>query len=166
MKFAVKIEGDFTNVEGCRLIQRYELEMQCGKCGAMKKGVRINEEKTFEEKFDAKKDPAHYNVIMKCECDTEINIKISEPEDYIVVTDKNGEYPRRMHPVLNGKCHVTNIWSDGGVLLGIDNVQLTLAAKTHEIYENVDISKRVVAEQKEGETCFIENFNLKVEQIN
>ncbi|ORD93404.1 Y125 [Enterospora canceri] len=165
MNFEVYATGSFNKVEGCLLIQRYEVELECGKCGKKKNGLRVDNHRKVSHKISSKKS-ASYNVTMSCECGTEINLKITEPEDFIVVEDVNGENPLSVHPVKKGRCHLSNLWSDGGVVTGINNVQLTLASTTKERYYNVDISKRVVAEQGEVIPSFIEDFMLEIKQVN
>ncbi|KAL6122552.1 hypothetical protein NUSPORA_00402 [Nucleospora cyclopteri] len=107
-----------------------------------------------------------HNFKMECECGNQIFINIKEPEDWIEVVDEIGENPILIHPVKDEKCHVSELWSNGAEILGIDNVQLTVVSKTLERYKNVDVSKRIVAEQGLITPCFIENFRFAVKQIN
>ncbi|OQS55645.1 hypothetical protein EHP00_429 [Ecytonucleospora hepatopenaei] len=166
MKFECYIEGDFTHVKGCLLIPRFEIKIECGCCKKIKENIRIDGNKTVEKEFAKNKDPAKYNFTIKCECGTDICVNVSEPENKIKCVDKEGENEIKICPVENEKCVLMNFWSEGGVVTDVDNVQLTVVADTLERFENVDIKKQVVAEQKDNHQCFIENFKLKVIQVN
>ena len=165
MKFEVSATGEFTNVRGCLLVQRYEVELDCGKCGAKKSKLRVDEASEVSHKISNKKS-ASYNTTMTCSCGTEINLKIDEPEEFIEVDDVYGENPIMVHPVVKDRCVLSHLWSDGGVVTGINNVHLTLVSENKERYFNVDIAKGIVAEQGETKPCRIENFKLEITQLN
>ena len=164
MKFRAYVEGEFESIKGCMLKQRFEVEVECGKCKARKSGIRIDGESIIRKDV-GKRDDAKYNFVMKCQCDTEICINVYEPEHTVLVTDKDGENELKISPLEGDKVHIVDFWSTGGIIVSMDNVQLTIVAENLEMFENVDISKHMVAEQGEDVEVVIRDFKLSVIQI-
>ncbi|EED43066.1 hypothetical protein EBI_26744 [Enterocytozoon bieneusi H348] len=167
MKFSVDITGNFVNVKGCFISQKYELEVECGKCRTIKKQLQIDENKTVSKKIIDTHKTATYNLIYMCSCGTEICIKISEPDTFITILNNDNENPVKAHPIINNRCCVSHLWSDGGFIKCANKINLTIVPENSDYAkEHIDITKNIAVCKETTKESFIDNFSLKINEIN
>lgn len=164
MKFNINITGEFDNIKGLRVAQRYYINIRCGACNTLHpKAIFIAEEnwRTVKVKSLARKEEA-FNVVIQCRsCDNMMGIEILEPEGQFEF-----EEGFCLSPVINDKCHVSTIMSDGAVVANVDGLILDAVSQQGEVFRNCSFSKRTLAEDdRKGRTIDILKFDVEIEQV-
>lgn len=165
MKFNIYITGEFNNIKGLKVAQRYHMDIQCGACNKIHdKPVFIDEDSSRAVKIkelDGKKESI-FNVIMRCKnCEQQLGIVVVEPEDQFEFEGT------KFSPVKNDRCHVSTIVSDRAVVKDIDGMILDVLSNEGKLFENCSFSQRTVAEDdKKGHTIDILKFAVEVVQVH
>lgn len=165
MKFEVYITGEFNNIKGMRIAQKYLMNTECGACHTLHpNSVYIGDDQSRMVKIPEKpKRMEKHNLVVKCRgCDGEMKIDITEPEDGMLF-----EEDLYIHPIINGRCHVSTLESDEAVVKKIDTgLILDLVSNQDKVFKNVSFDKRTLAEDdKEGHTVEVVNLNVEVKQV-
>ncbi|KAM0679634.1 hypothetical protein GINT2_002266 [Glugoides intestinalis] len=164
MKFNINITGEFDNIKGLRIAQRYYIDVQCGACNTLHpKAIFIAEENWRSMKIKevtGKKET--FNVIVQCRnCENHMGILILEPENQF-------EFEEMMlSPVENDVCHISTIISDRAIVKNVDGLILDAVSEQGVIFKNCSFDKRTLAEDDmRGKTIDILKFDINVEQIH
>lgn len=164
MKFNVNITGEFDNIKGLRIAQRYFIDVQCGACNTVHpKSVFIAEENWKQIKIKeliGKKET--FNVVVQCRnCENLMGIVIMEPEEQFEFEDM------LLAPVKNDKCHISTIVSDRAVIKNVDGLILDVVSMQDAVFRNCSFDKRTLAEDdNHGKTVDILKFDIEVEQVH
>jgi hypothetical protein len=163
MKFNVNITGEFDNIKGLRIAQKYFIDVQCGSCNQLHaKSVFIAEENWRQLKIkEVKGLKETFNVVVQCRnCENMMGITILEPETQF---ESNGF---NLSPVVNDKCHISTIISDRAVIKNVDGLILDVVSLQGEVFKNCSFDKRTLAEDDhKGKTVDILKFDIEVEQV-
>ncbi|ELA40922.1 uncharacterized protein VICG_02062 [Vittaforma corneae ATCC 50505] len=164
MRFNINITGEFDNIKGLRVAQRYYIDIRCGACNTLHpKTIFIAEEnwRTMKIRELARREET-FNVVVQCRnCDNMMGIVILEPENQFEF-----EEDFYLSPVINDKCHVSTILSDRAVVTNVDGLILDAVSKQEEIFRNCSFDKRTLAEDdNKGRTIDILKFDIEVEQV-
>lgn len=163
MKFNVNITGEFDNIKGLRIAQKYYIDVQCGACNTLHpKSVFIAEENWRQIKIKeiaGKKET--FNVAVQCRnCENMMGIVIMEPEEQFDFESM------LLAPVRNDKCHISTIISDRAVIKNVDGLILDVVSNQGEVFKNCSFDKRTLAEDdKKGKTVDILKFGIEIEQV-
>lgn len=164
MKFNINITGDFDNIKGLRIAQRYYIDIQCAACNTLHpKTIFVAEENWRSMKIKeltGKKET--FNVIVQCRnCENYMGIVIIEPE-------KQFEFEEMMlSPVENDVCHISTIISDRAIVKNVDGLILDAVSEQGVVFKNCSFDKRTLAEDdSRGRTIDILKFDIEVEQIH
>lgn len=165
MKFLVNITGDFENVKGLVIAQKYFMSVECGSCRTLhKNAVFISDEMLKKVKVkDVKGMVVKFNLTLKCKnCDGVMGINIYEPENKVVI-DPETEY--FVHPVENDVCTVSIVQSDSAVIKDVDGLILDAVSFSGDVFKNCSINQHIVAEEREGRSLDIQRFKVEVVQV-
>lgn len=165
MKFHINITGEFDNIKGLRIAQRYYIDIQCGSCNTLyPKTVFIAEENWKAIKIkELKERKETFNVAVQCKnCENLMGILILEPEDQFEFRE---DY--FLSPVVNDeRCHISTIISDSAVVKNVDGLILDAVSNQDIIFRNCSFDKRTLAEDDHrGKTIDIIKFDIQVKEV-
>lgn len=171
MKFHVNVTGEFHNIQGLRIAQKYFMTIQCGACGTTHKNT-VFISKDTNKIVKVKELPRRYEVhdlTVKCKgCDNLMCIRIHEPEQKIDVRVEGVEEDEVMSfcPVVNDAvCHISTIQSDVAVVKDVDGLILDAVNLKGQLFENLEFQGRVLAEDDmRGDSIDIRRFAIDVVQ--
>jgi len=164
MKFKISVTGEFENIKGMRIAQRYYVHVQCGACNTKHpKSIFLSEENSTSVKVKnvlGKREA--FNVTVHCRnCENVMGLVVSEPEDQFMFSEDI-----YLSPVTNDRCHISTIVSDSAVVSDVDGLILDVMSKQGEMFKNCAFDGRTLAEDdKKGSTIDIQKFDIEVEQV-
>lgn len=164
MKFKIYITGEFDNIKGLGIAQRYYIDVQCGACNTVHpKSIFVAEENWKSIKVrDVVGKQETFNVAVQCRnCDNMMGIVMLEPENQFNFGDEMA-----LSPIVNDRCHISTIVSDRAVVKDVDGLILDAVSNQGEVFRNCSFDKRTLAEDDmKGLTIDILKFNIEVEQV-
>lgn len=170
MKFHVIIKGDFHNIKGLSIAQKYFIDVQCGTCNKIHRNtIYISEDmkKTIKVKEIVGK-YEKYNLTVECkDCKNVMAINVFEPDNKINITNEETEEVFTVSPVIeNAYCHISTLQSDSAIIKDVDGLILDAIDLKNHAFPNLEFSGRILAEDDmKGDTIDIQNFRIEVEQV-
>lgn len=164
MRFNVNITGEFENIKGLSIEQKYYIDVQCGACNTVHPKLIFIAEENWNhmknKRLSGNKKEA-FNVVMKCRnCENEMGIDVFEPEEQFEFEEKH------FAPVTNDKCNISTIVSDSAIVKNVDGLILDVLSVENSIFKNCSFDKRTLAEEDtNGKVVDILKFNIEVEQV-
>lgn len=164
MKFKINITGEFDNIKGLRIAQKYHINIQCGACNtAYPNPIFVADEiwRTLKVK-EVQGKVETFNVAVQCKnCENMMGIEILEPENQIEPIEN-----LLVSPVINDACHISTIISDSAIVTSADGIMLDVVSNQDEVFTNCSFDNRTVAEDDQrGHTVDILKFLVEVQQV-
>lgn len=164
MKFNICVTGEFDNIKGMCIAQKYYVNVQCGGCNTQHaKSIFLAEDNSTSIKVkDVVGKQESFNVTVHCRnCENIMGLVVTEPENQFLF-----EGGMRLSPVVNDKCHISTIVSDSAVVTDVDGLILDVVSEQNEVFRNCSFNERTLAEDdKKGSTIDILKLSIEVEQV-